>query len=55
MGGAGKEKTGMAKRRKIRKKKTQMGLQDRYNYKVTLKLELLKGWAGRYTSLGFCL
>lgn len=51
VGGAGKEKTEMAKRRKIRKKK--MGLQDRYNHKVTLKLELLKGWAGRYTSLGF--
>lgn len=44
VGGVGKEKTGRAERREIRKKK--IGLQDRYDHRVTLRLNFLKGWAG---------
>lgn len=33
-----------------------MGIQDRYDHKVTLRLELLKGWEGEGRSvLDFCL
>lgn len=54
MGGVEKGKTGMAKRRKIRREK--MGIQDRYDHKVTLRLELLKRWTGEgRTVLNFCL
>lgn len=47
----GRRRQGWLREEKLERKK--MGLQDRYNHIVTLKLELLKGWAGRYTSLGF--
>lgn len=46
MGGVGKEKTGMAKRRKIRRKKMGIQLRDDHKVTVTLRLELLKGFAG---------
>lgn len=49
MGGVEKGKTEMAKRRKFRREK--MGIQDRYDHEVILRLELLKGWAGEGRSV----